>query len=66
MIYKIIQNREKCIGCGSCVAICPDNWQMNEDGKAAPIEIEIEELGCNKEAERGCPVQCIGISKLSA
>jgi ferredoxin len=63
MSYKIIHHYEKCIGCGSCVAICPENWQMNEEGKASPIKIEIEELGCNQEAERGCPVQCIHIKE---
>lgn len=60
-MYKIKYDREKCIGCGSCAAICPDNWRMDDDGKFSPIEIEIEKLGCNQEAERGCPVQCISI-----
>jgi len=32
---KIIQNYEGCIGCGSCVSICPKFWEMNnEEGKA--------------------------------
>lgn len=61
MSYKIIQNRGKCIGCGSCVTICPDNWQMDEDGKTSPLKTKLEELGCNQEAVRGCPVQCIRI-----
>ena len=32
---KIIHEREKCIGCGSCVALCPKFWEMEEDGKSS-------------------------------
>lgn len=61
MSYKIEMEVEKCIGCGSCSAVCPQNWEMKDDGKAHPIETEIEDLGCNKQAEEICPVQCIHI-----
>ena len=71
---KIIQEIEKCIGCGSCVALCPKYWEMVENGKANPInsknnpetgnlELEIEEIGCNQEAVDICPVECIKIMK---
>lgn len=71
---KIIQEREKCIGCGSCVALCPEYWEMAEDGKAKPInsknnpetgnlELEIEKIDCNQEAAEICPVECIKIMK---
>ncbi|HIE41476.1 MAG TPA: ferredoxin [Candidatus Aenigmarchaeota archaeon] len=62
-MFKIIQDREKCIGCGSCVAVC-NNWEMGEDGKAHPKKIEVEEIDCNKEAEEICPVQCIKIEEI--
>ncbi len=35
MGYRIIQDTEACIGCGSCEAVCPQNWIMKED-KASP------------------------------
>jgi ferredoxin len=62
---KFIVNfqREKCIGCGACAAICPANWQMKDDGKANPIEVELEETGCNKQAEENCPANCIQVIK---
>lgn len=71
---KIIHEREKCIGCGSCVAVCPKYWELAEDGKSKllgskPVpksknyEIEIKEIGCNQEAADVCPVQCIRIIK---
>ena len=34
---KVIQEREKCIGCGSCAALCPKYWEMAEDGKSRLI-----------------------------
>ena len=30
-MFKISYNREVCIGCGSCVSVCPNNWEMDGD-----------------------------------
>jgi len=71
---KIIQERKKCIGCGSCVTLCPKYWEMGEDGKAHLLnsefdsqkdieKLEVKEIGCNQEAADICPVQCIHIKK---
>jgi ferredoxin len=62
-MFKITQDHEKCIGCGSCVAVC-DNWEMTDDGKAKPKKTEVGEVGCNKEAEEICPVECIKIKEI--
>lgn len=53
-------NKETCIGCGSCAAICPSNFQMAADGKSEVISQE--ENSCVKEAAETCPVQAITIS----
>ncbi len=68
---KIIQEREKCIGCGTCVAVCADFWTMNEDGKSSLkgakdagngiFELEVDDPKCNKEAASACPVQIIHV-----
>ncbi len=68
---KILQERKKCIGCGSCSAICPKYWEMTEDGKAnlkgAIVnskelhELEVEKIECNQEAADSCPVNIIKI-----
>jgi ferredoxin len=59
--FRIEIKTEDCIGCGSCVSVC-DNWELKGD-KAHPKKAELEEMGCNKEAEEICPVQCIKIIK---
>ncbi len=61
-MVKIIHDREKCIGCGACAAVC-DNWEMAPDGKSRPKQTEVKEAGCNKEAADGCPVNCIIIEE---
>lgn len=59
--YKIILDKETCIGCAACTAIS-DNFIMQGD-KAKPKKIEISEseLKSNKEAEEVCPVDAIKI-----
>jgi len=58
---KIEQDHGACIGCGACAAICPDNWKMGADGKAAPIKTDLADVGCNQQAADACPVQCIKV-----
>ena len=62
-MVKIVQEREKCIGCGACVSICPENWKMDDDGKASPKETTLEEVGCNQDAANACPVQVIKVEE---
>ena len=59
--FKIVHERDKCIGCGACVNVCPDNWQMAKDGKSKPKKTDIDEPGCNQSAADSCPVQCIHV-----
>lgn len=67
---KVIHECEKCIGCGACTAVCPDFFEMGDDGKAKlkggkkkgnVEELDIKDVKCCKEAESTCPVQCIHV-----
>lgn len=69
---KIILERSKCIGCGSCVAVCDRYFEMGNDnlskikgGKmnGENTELEISEPACAKDAVEICPVQIIRIEK---
>ena len=60
-MVKVKQDHDKCIGCGACVSMCPDNWEDKGDGKYGPIKTTVHDVGCNQEAADGCPVQCIHV-----
>ncbi len=71
---KIIYEREKCIGCGTCTMLCQKYWKIAEDGKAKLLnsqinpktgneELDIKKVECNQEAVDSCPVQCIHVTK---
>jgi len=61
MIAKV--DRNKCIGCGSCEAICPEVFRMDGEGLAEvcanPVPAEAEEAA--KEAAESCPVGAISL-----
>ncbi|MEM7819230.1 MAG: ferredoxin [Candidatus Aenigmatarchaeota archaeon] len=59
---KIIHNVSECIGCGACVSVCPENWEMKGD-KSKPKKTELNSIGCNQEAADICPTKCIKIVK---
>jgi len=56
--YKVKIEEDKCIGCGTCIALCPDNFKFKGD-KAIVITEEVEDLDCISDAASSCPVQCI-------
>jgi ferredoxin len=57
---KISVDKNTCIGCGSCEAICPKSFKL-VSGKAKPINSNVEKLTCEKEAESSCPVGAIKV-----
>jgi ferredoxin len=69
---KVILEVQKCIGCGSCEAVCSKFWKLGDEGKVSlagskpkgeNFELEVEEFGCNSDAAENCPVQCIKLEK---
>jgi len=60
---KITQDRDACIGCGACVAVCPANWEMVSDGKSQAKNSNPKDLGCNLDAAKSCPVTCIHVEQ---
>ena len=66
---KLILETEKCIGCGTCQALCKKFFKLEEDGKAHIINgkksgsnetLEIvQSEKCLKESVESCPTKCI-------
>jgi ferredoxin len=57
---KLSVDKEKCIGCGMCVQLCPASFKLKE-GKAIPVKETIKIIKCEKEASENCPVGAIKI-----
>ena len=56
-------DKATCISCGICASVCPEVFQMDDDGKAKAIEdsVPTTEEDSTKEAEDQCPVDAISI-----
>ena len=58
---KIKIDKDKCIGCGSCVAVCSDCFEMDSDNKA--VLKDSGDMKCAQEAVDVCPVQAIEVEQ---
>ena len=56
-------NKDACIGCGACQAVCPEVFELDDDGYAKTIKNEIkdEEKDAVIEASEGCPTSDIEV-----
>ncbi|MEE4242133.1 MAG: ferredoxin [Desulfopila sp.] len=60
MSVKVIIEEEECIGCESCVEICPDVFYFDEDAAKAYVKEDADaEEDCVEEAIASCPAECI-------
>lgn len=75
-MIKILHERWKCIGCGSCVAVDPTRWELADDNCAdlkdskhtktkdgTKEERTVSDLLGSKDAEDLCPVNCIHVTQ---
>ncbi len=58
---KAIVNKDACIGCGACQAICPKVFEIGDDGLSTVIceEVKEEELDDLLDAIDSCPTGAI-------
>lgn len=63
---KLKVNKDVCIGCGACQAICPDVFELSDEGYAQvkeevtdldTLDNEIKEAAID--AKEGCPTAAI-------
>jgi ferredoxin len=75
--YRIIYDREACIGALACNAVAPDIYKLAMDGKVDLVDgtkradgkweliIDEKAQGLNKEAIDSCPVYAITIEEIN-
>ena len=73
--YKIIYDREACIGALGCIGVSEELWEIKEDGKVdlrgavfneetEKWELVIDDGDLAVASEDSCPVQAIKIEKI--
>ena len=58
---KVVVNRDNCIGCGACESLCPEVFQIDDEGISTVIcedFTKVEEPSLN-DAIEGCPTSAI-------
>lgn len=62
---KAIVDVETCTGCGLCVDVCPEVFELNEESIAKviadPVPPEAEDT--SRDAAESCPVDAISIEE---
>lgn len=61
---KAYVDKDACISCGLCPSICPEVFEMEDDGKAGVTtdEVPASVEDAAMEAESSCPVNAISVS----
>ena len=54
---KVVVNQGNCIGCGACESICPDVFQINDEGLSSVIGKE-EDFTTHEEEIRDAVDSC--------
>lgn len=57
---KFEVDKDTCIGCGACQAICPEVFEIDDTGLASAIgEASDDVVDAATDAMEGCPVNAI-------
>ncbi len=60
MKFKV--NKDACIGCGACQAVCEDVFEITDDGYATAKDVEVTDEEVKEDAisaMEGCPTSAI-------
>lgn len=60
---KASVNKDACIGCGACTAVCPNVFELGDEGFAVVkvAEVSEEDKASATEAMEGCPTSAISV-----
>jgi len=61
---KAIVNKDTCIGCGLCVSICPDVFELNDNIAEVKVdEVSQDSKECANQTVEDCPVDAISLEE---
>ncbi|HUF98241.1 MAG TPA: ferredoxin [Ilumatobacter sp.] len=62
---KVFVDNEICAGHGNCTAICPDVFDLTDDGFAVVLaeDVPVEHEATVRDAVAQCPERAIGIAE---
>lgn len=62
---KAIVDRDACISCGLCASVCPEVFELDDEGISVVIQdpVASENEDCAKEAEADCPTDAISVEE---
>jgi ferredoxin len=64
MAVKVTLDDEECIGCQSCIELCPDVFGFDDETEKAYVyEQYSEDEECIEDAAAACPVECIDVEE---
>lgn len=56
---KVPHVNDSCIGCGACVAISPEVFDLDEEGKSIVIDADFYDNSSVNDSISACPVDAI-------
>jgi ferredoxin len=59
MAKLVVIDEQECDGCQTCVELCPDVFEFDEDAEVARVIDPEAEDACIEEAIDSCPAECI-------
>ena len=59
MAKRIVIDEQDCQGCESCVELCPEVFEFDEDAEVAKVINPEATDDCVEEAIDSCPAECI-------
>ena len=64
MANSVTIDADECIGCETCVELCPEVFSFDSDTEKAEVRADASgDEDCIEEAAASCPASCITIEK---